>query len=504
MENLLCLICYEYKPIDSFYEISIGIAGEKAICNTIVKDGCKCCLNAADIHIPRKFVEKKGFHKIAYEISNTLYYEKLKHDNYVKKFFGEDVYYNRGQLADILIKEGYLNTKNPKASERGKSFKDFHEVRIKKDPDFPKLRRIPMLPYEHASNKGTYKYIMTHSDVQKMLDILKQGKGWGKYSSSSKHQLNTKQVEKLVKAGYVSIAPSGNVRFRSHLEKKLKPCRYCGEILPFAMFDRTKNNGWGNCKCIECRKEEHNETYAKLSEEDKQKHRDYSKAYRKTERGRELTRKNESKPERRAIKTIRRRSTDLIKLLQDTVEGKDHKRLNNHYKGLGCKGGFWKHWMNSLVDLYGLRHLEYGAGKNGDHKDCYHMDHVFPVTMFWDYYDFFIYIAEQCNLPKVPKKYEHLKIQDLLQEGHFLNIRPLEGKENIYRSNVLSCEEINTHYTKVAQIFPKLFPNGYKPIDQKDWDEFEKDLKNRKRQELIKQKEIKTKEQSLQLDLDLV
>tara|TARA_R110002020_G_C16239977_1_gene769042 strand:+ start:141 stop:1658 length:1518 start_codon:yes stop_codon:yes gene_type:complete len=505
MENLLCLICYEYKPIDSFHEISMGIVGGETICNTIVEDGCKCCLNPADIHICRKFVEKKGFSKIAYEISNIPYYENLKQDNYVKKFFGEDVYYNRGQLADILIKEGYLTTTNPKVGERGKRFKKFHERRNKNNSDFPKLKRIPLHSYKHASNNiNSYKYIMTHSDVQKMLDILKQGEGWGKYSSSNKHQLNTEQVEKLVKAGYVSIAPSGNVRFRNHLEKKLKPCRYCGEILPFSMFGPTKNNGWGHCKCIECRKKEDNKIYAKLSEEDKQKHRDRCYAYRKTEKGRESVRKYTSKPEAKAIRTIRRRSTDLIKLLQDTVQGKDHKRLNNHYKGLGCTGRFWRNWMNSLVDLYGLRHLEYGAGKNGDHKDCYHMDHVFAVTVFWDYYDFFVYIAEQCDLPKVPPRYQHLKIQDLLQEGHFLNIRPLEGKENIYRSNVLSCEEINTHYTKVAQIFPKLFPNGYKPIDQKDWDEFEKDLKNRKLQELIKQKEIETKEESIQLGLDLV
>ena len=166
MENLLCLICYEYKPIDSFHEISIGIVGGETICNTIVEDGCKCCLNPADIHICRSSVHEIGS-KIAYEISNIPYYENLKQDNYVKKFFGEDVYYNRGQLADILIKEGYLTTTNPKVGERGKRFKKFHEIRNKNNSDFPKLKRIPLHSYKHASN-NIFRCLLANHEKDKL------------------------------------------------------------------------------------------------------------------------------------------------------------------------------------------------------------------------------------------------------------------------------------------------------------------------------------------------
>lgn len=484
-----CPICYEEKLETEFYEISLGIVGGESQISKIVKDGCKCCLSASDINIIRRETKIVDF---SYEIKRIAHYEKIKYGNYAKKILG-DVVYDRGEVADILIKEGFLKSDQEKTSERGKAAKNFISKRV--NAHFPDFKRMPKFGYTHPTQRRhTYRDVMTDSDMKKIINILNAAKGFSKFKYNKKNNLDEKQkqVNKLVEEGYCIVNKNNNksLSFRENLDKKLRPCLHCGEILSIGMFPESS---W---KCLECRREHGRDRYLNLSEEEKEKCRETTRAYRKTEKGKASVKKSLSRPEQKARRTVRRRSKVYIKLLQDTVEGKDHKRLNTHYKGLGCNGGFWKKWVNELVEVYGLQGLEYGSGENGDHKACYHMDHVFPITKFWDYYPLFMQIVGQCDFPRLPwKGHENTEITDLIHEGIFLNLRPMDGFENMSRSNRLCCEEINEHFSKTSRVFPELFPNGYEPIKQEDWDLFEKGLKT-SRTESFKE--------SAQLDLDLV
>ena len=311
-----------------------------------------------------------------------------------------------------------------------------------------------------------------------------------------KHWLSEEKIKELYLNRFVNFNSNGDPMFMSNEIKRLKICTMCGELLPFSRFTKNrkglKSHYMWQCRC--CVNKTKNEEYEKLSEEEKEKKRQYARDYNKTEKGKASRKKHESSPARRRMRNARKQTNELFKKLEKSGKNQDHKTLNTYYKGNGCLGKFWLDWWDKQKEFFGLKELEYGVGKNGDHSDGLHQDHVFPLSKFWDYYPLFMKIVDQCDLPEQPTRYRHLEKKELIQQGHFLNLRPLAGKENIYRGNNLLCEEINEHYANIAIIFPELFPNGYKPIRQEEWNAFEEDLNK------LRPKE----KESNQLELDFV
>lgn len=79
-----------------------------------------------------------------------------------------------------------------------------------------------------------------------------------------------------------------------------------------------------------------------------------------------------------------------------------------------------------------------GAGKNLDHQDCWHVDHLIPISKW----------REEKHL--LPTYFEGMG------PNHYTNLRPLAGIENIARGNNVDPKEIEEHFRKIAEIFPDM------------------------------------------------
>ena len=131
---------------------------------------------------------------------------------------------------------------------------------------------------------------------------------------------------------------------------------------------------------------------------------------------------------------------------------------NNYGKDIGMTNKGLKAYIQSLFPIYvpDMTWDDYGSGKNGDHKDSWHIDHIIPLSG-WDEF-----------------KYIHPLYCEGMSPNHWSNLRPLDALENISRggtttkkyykrkAEIIDLEEINAHFLAMADLYPD---KGFGPIN---------------------------------------
>lgn len=151
--------------------------------------------------------------------------------------------------------------------------------------------------------------------------------------------------------------------------------------------------------------------------------------YNKSPAGKEVRKNGKNNPEQKVIKNLRRR-------LNDVVDGEVKSETKD--VGINSKGVRW--YLEKQFAVYGewMSWDNKGAGENFNHQDCWHVDHLVPISK-WNEGKYLL-----------PTYFEGMG------PNHYTNLRPLSGVENIVRGNKVDPEEIEEHFKKIAEIFPDM------------------------------------------------
>lgn len=379
-----CNVCLEDKAEAEFYNITIGLDGEEPYGSCLIDEVCKSCLDSDDIRIYTK--PNVGVNSlITYEILNQSKYIKTRQINWSEKVL--DVSFN-----DILSNSEALNIVNESGVNciQNKSAADAYKA-LRKNLEFKeKLGLIPgplRLPVTLTGARSEFFHLK--STIERYVSLSKKGK----YTRSKLYKIPFQRLVELAKEDYVAFDKKGNVCFLTNKEEGNTVCRKCGNIKLFKEFVYTgKDKSILTFQCVKCANQYASNKYNSLSPEEKRNHIDAVKHWRRNNR--DKLREYEKTPEARVARNIRKRLSRFIKT-------KD----NNFSKDIGCTRKELIEHLESLLQP-GMNWGNYGSGKNGDHKDSWHIDHIIPISKFTG---------------KSP--------------NHFTNLQPMWGILNIKKSN---------------------------------------------------------------------
>jgi len=445
-----CPICYQDKGIEDFYEISLGVVGEESDFSCLVTDGCKECIKTEDI----KISPKNQRVKFTYEILNRAKYEKIKIKNYLKEVLGfEGEFLGIGDVTEICLENGVIESKHAEkylnkelsgkeiASSRiTRRVKERIENQNQKDPRYPTLHKVPRFGYDYPNRNGnSYMRIMMRADMDKFLDLQEEDSQWSGWRYSQKATIPKEKALELEMKGFLMIGKTGDLAFRWNKQKELKPCRYCGEVYNIDEFYQvsektirkgitnktgTREKGWHSCKCKKCVAKNSVEVYHSMTEEQKKAHIENVIQWRKENR--DKVRAYAKNPRQRMLNSVRKRLKDFLRTKDQNYSkdvDKTRKELVEYLESLWVDGMSWDN---------------YGAGENFNHQDCWHVDHLIPISK-WNEGKYLL-----------PTYFEGMG------PNHYTNLRPLSGVENIVRGNKVDPEEIEEHFKKIAEIFPDM------------------------------------------------
>lgn len=385
-----CKCCLQEKTIENYYSIvyktssnvnlgdSIVSRGEETEKINVIEEYCSDCLDVADIKISNN---------INYKIQNLNKYHKKTTENYIKKVLGlnREDYYTIREAHEIIKSLGLtkLNYKGWKSSMmKSDATKGFYD-----------LIETPL-----GEIGGNFGYIV----LAKKFDQYKEKMLNGKYTILKTVNFDSSKFDELRDRGFLA-GDEDNIYLYTDYKNKLAVCRDCGEIKPFSEFRMVGESKRGFTKlhyiCRSCEKIKVRQKYINMTAEDKEKHINGVKAWRKKniDRVRELTRKYDKLPKNRIKKNIRRRLSKFMKL-----ENKNHYR-----KDIGCTvQELVDHLESQFVD--GMSWNNYGSGENGDHRDSWHVDHIIPLSKFEGQYP-----------------------------NHYTNLQPLWAADNLHKSDKL-------------------------------------------------------------------
>jgi len=245
-----------------------------------------------------------------------------------------------------------------------------------------------------------------------------------------------------------------------------KKCKDCHKVKSFDEFHKSKNfkDGFRNM-CKDCRKLEsikNREETAKRNklyyENNKKVISDKSKEYRNTHkeeifeqrkqyrsRNKEhIQQKAKDYSETRNKNTRERRKVDIEFRIKEACKSKFHramKRGNNNFNNIiSCTTGFLKKWIEFNFDDK-MNWENYG--------DTWHIDHVYPINQF--------------NMSNELEKRICF---------NWKNLRPLNGKENISKSDDIKIDYILNHYKDVVTYISNnnIIMNEYQNLEETlDW-----------------------------------
>jgi len=450
-----CLVCHKNKKKASF-QITQTIAGGFLYETDVFvdKDICQNCLK------PESIVRLKD--------RKTLHVSLVPYKEDFVKCFWERCKFNRNDIlslsetTDILIKEKILKDSLRDTREYRKRGRDWVKAR---DPRI--IFRLD-IPSNHDNNLSLMEAnFVKKSDLTAWIDRTKRNPMTNQdFRVCRRNKVSKGKMEKLTYLGYVRFDKDGLPKFGNDCINKKRVCLDCGDLKDFDDF-YTHANGGITYTCLEC-ESARKEVYYK---ENVDKLKEYNKKYRNSDRGKEREKFYRSKPENKMRRNLRQRLKVFMEQTSEDNYGKDICMTNRELKA----------YIESLFHIYipDMTWDDYGSGKNGDHKDSWHIDHIIPLSG-WDEF-----------------KYIHPLYFEGMSPNHWSNIRPLNGLENISRggtnnkkyykrkTEVIDLEEINAHFLAMADLYPD---KGFGPIN---WP-----IKLQESQE--QQKE------SIQLDLDLV
>ena len=396
------------------------------------KNICQNCLK------PESIVRLKD-HK-------TLHVSLVPYKEDFVKCFWERCEFNRNDIlslhetTDILIKEKLLTDTirtHPKDHrKRGKNWVKARDPRIIFPLD---------IPSSHDDNLSlTETNFVKKSDLAVWIDRAKRNPMTNqKFKVCRRNKVSKGQIEKLTYLGYIRFDKDGLPKFGNDCINKKRVCVDCGDLKDFEEF-YTHANKTVTYTCLHCESERNKIYY----EENVDKLKEYSKKYRNSDRGKEREKFYRSKPESKIPRNLRRRLKVFMAETSEDNYGKDICMTNRELKA----------YIESLFHIYipDMTWDDYGSGKNGDHKDSWHVDHIIPLSG-WDEF-----------------KYIHPLYFEGMSPNHWSNLRPLDALENISRggtgnkkyykrkSEVIDLEEINAHFLAMADLYPD---KGFGPIN---------------------------------------
>jgi hypothetical protein len=128
-----------------------------------------------------------------------------------------------------------------------------------------------------------------------------------------------------------------------------------------------------------------------------QKRREWQRAWRKTEAGKQSRKREFSSPQARLRKRIRRRLRSLVI---------SAKVSDNNYELIGCTPAFLAKWLES----------KFQDGMSWSNMGAWHIDHIVPCSAF------------------------DLSDKDqLLRCCHYTNLQPLWAKDNLAKSDLIAA-----------------------------------------------------------------
>lgn len=411
-----CIVCGENKKRKSFkikQSLSEGFAWEKEV--QIDKDICEDCFKLESI---------SGQNGLVVTTHIALYAKDFARDFWEKSDIKRDDIYDMKEVAGLLKEKGLLkaNVEVCKSSKKWIKHRDPTKLLCLTAPSGRALSCM----MANFIKKSDLEFLITH--YPSMTTI--------RFRGSCKHKISEPRIQELVNLGYVLFDKNNHPKFGDNLKERKRVCVKCGEIKSYEDFYQHAS-GTKIYVCLEC-ESKRDAVYYK---ENRERLRAYEKEWRRSDKGK-LYR---NKPERRAARNIRSRLRDFLKT-----------QLYNYNKDMGCTSGELKEYIASQFPIYGswMSWENYGNGKNGDHKDAWHIDHIIPLSG-WD---------------------ELKHINPLYYEGmgpnHFSNLRPLDGIENITRgglrrrtTQVIDFDKINEHFLKMAELYPD---KGFGPINLQD------------------------------------
>lgn len=427
-----CLVCHKKKKKASF-QITQTIAGGFLYeANLFVdKDICQNCLK------PESVVRLKN-HKTLY-VSFVPYKEEFVTSFWERCEFNRNDILSLYETTDVLIKEKLLTDairRDPK--DHRKRGRDWMKVRD------PRIIFPLDVPSPHDNNLSLLEaHYIKKSDLAVWIDRAKRNPMTDQdFRVCRRNKLSKEQIEKLTYLGYVRFDKDGLPKFGNDCINKKRVCLDCGDLKDFDDF-YTHANGGITYTCLHCDSERSKIYY----EENVDKLNKYNKKYRNSDRGKEREKFYRSKPENKLRRNLRKRLRDFMSA-SDNNYGKDISMTN---KGL-------KAYIQSLFPIYvpDMTWDDYGSGKNGDHKDSWHIDHIIPLSG-WDEF-----------------KYIHPLYFEGMSPNHWSNLRPLDALENISRggttnkkyykrkAEIIDLEEINAHFLAMADLYPD---KGFGPIN---------------------------------------
>lgn len=323
------------------------------------------------------------------------------------------------EAAQILKQKGIISSE----SDGGEFSKRAKRVIRNKNPNFIKTIKAPSIRGIHLEIRP---YI-TKPDFERLLNHIKNRAGdyMGYMGKGKIHELSDDRISELFDLGYVIFGSDGKPKFGDNKTKKNKPCTKCGEIKSWLDFYEYKDRGRRSNECLDCIKKRTKKRYEENCEALKAKGREYNKS----PAGKAARKKYEAAPERRIFKNLRKRLGEVVDgdIKAETKDvGMNTKGVKRYLEKQFVIYGEWMNWDNK------------GAGENLDHQDCWHVDHLIPISKW----------KEEKNL--LPTYFEGMG------PNHYTNLRPLSGIENIARGNKVDPKEIEEHFKKIAEIFPDM------------------------------------------------
>lgn len=217
----------------------------------------------------------------------------------------------------------------------------------------------------------------------------------------------------------------------------MKTCKLCLEEKPATLefFHRSFGSRGGlSQKCKECKKVENKYYKETRKEQYKEKAKQYAdnnkeklEKYRKERYWGDVDRFRTESIENRRKNITRAREYSRVYQNKRKVDRsmrsglwrclKGKQKLSKTFEYIGLTPPEFKIYLEGLFGE-GMTWENYG-NPNGDHTDCWHVDHIKPLSLF----DF--------------DSLEGEELDNALHEAwHYTNLRPLWAKENLSRQNV--------------------------------------------------------------------
>lgn len=386
-----CNVCLKERPESEFYNITLGIEGEKTYFSSTVDEICKHCLNVEDIRV----IQRLGY--VGYEIKNKSLYIERRQANWYKYVLEvpQESMVELVEAAEILKERKILTLNCGNHRDNIKNARDFLRIRIK-DGIISDFLQIPT-----TLSGSSYAQVISREDLEIVIKYASQGK----FKGSNTHQVSFDKLLSLKEKGWVVFVNEEQdefkVKFFINDFSKKTPCRKCGEVKPFKQFRYTgKDKSILTFDCLECESKRAAAKYAGYTEEEKNDFLQKVKLWR---------RNNPEKYKEYKKTPASRVATNVRKRLKSFMKTHD----SNFNQGIGCTRIELVQHLESLFKP-GMSWANYGSGENGDHVGSWHIDHKIPISKF---------------------KGEH--------PNHFTNLQPLWSQENMSKGNKVLDKEIS-------------------------------------------------------------